>query len=221
MGKFSYGAGMPTYETRSGTRGGLRERKKQATREALSLAAVRLVSEHGLENVRNEDIAAEAGVSPRTFSNYFSSKYEALAARNIDRARRAADTLRSRPVGEPLWEAIVQATLSPLAGAERAHRVPDQDVLAGLRRMSDEPALLGEALKAGLKADSELAAAIAERTGTDVERDLYPRLVAAAVTSAVYVATDQWLRADPPVPLAPLLVQALRQLAAGLPDPSA
>ncbi|OPF71596.1 TetR family transcriptional regulator [Streptomyces antioxidans] len=207
-------------EGRDGTRGGLRERKKQATREALTLAAVRLASERGLENVRNEDIAAEAGVSPRTFSNYFSSKYEALAARNIDRARQAADTLRSRPEGEPLWDALIEATLSPLAGAERAHRAPEPDVLARLRRMSDAPALLGEALKTGLAADSELAAAIAERTGTDVDRDLYPRLAAAAVTSAVHVATDRWLRADPPVPLVPLLVQALRQLAAGLPDPS-
>ena len=211
---------MPTDDDSGGTHG-LRERKKRATREMLSLAAVRLVSERGLDNVRNEDIAAEAGVSPRTFGNYFSSKYQALAARNVDRARQAAAALRSRPAGEPLWEAIVQATLSPLAGAARAPRTPQPDVLAGLRRLNDEPALLGEMLRAGVQADSELAGAVAERTGTDVERDLYPRLVAAAVTSAVHVATDQWLRADPPVPLVPLLAQALRQLAAGLPDPSA
>ncbi|MFJ5804127.1 acyl-CoA-like ligand-binding transcription factor [Streptomyces decoyicus] len=207
-------------DTADGPPPGLRERKKRATREALSLAAVRLVTERGLEHVRSEDIAAAAGVSPRTFNNYFSSKYEAIASRNVDRARMAARALAARPRDEPLWEAIVRAVVSPLEGAEGPERAPDPGTLAALRRMSEEPALLGEVLKAGLAADSALAAAVAARTGTDAERDLYPRLVAGAVTSAVHVSLDQWLRSDPPVPLLPLMTEALRQLAAGLPDPS-
>jgi hypothetical protein len=50
---------------------------------------------------------------------------------------------------------------------------------------------------------------------------MYPQLVAAAMSAAYRVATEQWLRADPPVPLASLAREALRQIAAGLPDPSA
>jgi AcrR family transcriptional regulator len=196
---------------------GLRARKKQATREALSLAAARLPSERGLENVRVEDIAAAAGVSPRTFSNYFANKYDALVSRTVDRAHRAAEMLRALPPDVPLWEAITRATMAPYGGAARAERAPDPGFLAGLRRLHGSPTMLGESLKAGIAADSALAAAIAARTGTD----LYPRLVTAAVTTAVHIATDHWMRADPPVPLGPLIAEVLRQLAAGLPDPAA
>ncbi|GAA3146523.1 TetR family transcriptional regulator [Nonomuraea roseoviolacea] len=204
-----------------GRRPGLREQKKRATREALTLAALRLALERGLDNVRVEDIAAEVQVTTRTFNNYFSTKYEALVARHVDRVRQSAEALRARPAGEPLWEAVTQAVLSPLVEADRAHESPDPEVLGGIRLIATEPALQAEALKAALTADGELAAAVAERTGTDPGRDMYPRLVAGSVATAVHVATDQWLRADPPVPLVLLLREALRQVAAGLPAPPA
>jgi hypothetical protein len=57
------------------------------------------------------------------------------------------------------------------------------------------------------------------RTGTNADRDLYPWLVAAAIGAAIRVANERWLHADPPVPLAPLLRDALSQIAAGLPPP--
>jgi AcrR family transcriptional regulator len=199
---------------------GLREYKKQRTRESLTMATLRLSLERGIENVRVEDIAAEAGVSPRTFNNYFSSKYEALAARHIDRVRQAVAALRARPPDEPLWEAIHQASMSPWLAAGSTGRSPDADVLAATRALVNEEGMRGEVLKAVLRADVEFVAAVAERTGTDPERDLYPRLVAVTVTSAIQTAVETWLRADPPVPLAPLIDEALRQLAAGLPDPS-
>ena len=196
---------------------GLRERKKQQTREALSWAALRLAVERGLGNVLVEDIAAEAGVSPRTYNNYFSSKAEAIAWRHLDRARRIADLLRARPPGEPLWESITCAVVAQ-AGGERAS--PEPEWIAGVRLMLSEPELQGEFLKAEAAAERECAVVIAERTGSDADRDLYPRLVAAAIGAAIRVANEQWLRAEPPVPLAPLLRDALTQIAAGLPAPA-
>jgi len=195
---------------------GLRERKKQETREALSWAAVRLAVERGLDNVLVEDIAAEVGVSPRTFNNYFSSKAEAISARHLDRARRIAVVLRDRPADEPLWDAISHAAVSPYEGE---NTVPDPEWTAGVRLMTSEPALIGEFLKASAIADREFAAVIAERTGTDAERDLYPRLVATAAGAAIQVAMEQWLRSAPPVPIESLIRDALRQVASGLPVP--
>ena len=46
-----------------------------------------------------------------------------------------------------------------------------------------------------------LAEAIAARTGTDLEQDMYPRILAGAVIAAAQVAVRRWAAADPPVPL--------------------
>jgi AcrR family transcriptional regulator len=203
--------------------GGLRERKKAETRAALSWAAIRLTVERGFDNVRVEDIAEAVGVSPRTFNNYFSSKAEAIASRHLERSRRAADALRDRPADEPLWTAITAAVLSQLEPGPEVEQSPPSrhaEWVSGLTAMLAEPLLQGEMLRAGAIAEAELAAAVAERTGTDIRRDLYPHLVAATVSAAVNAATRHFLRAEPPVPMEQLLPDALAQLAAGLPTPA-
>ncbi|UOZ04330.1 TetR family transcriptional regulator [Amycolatopsis sp. WQ 127309] len=200
--------------------GGLRERKKQETRVALSWAAIRLTVERGLDNVRVEDIAAEAGVSTRTFSNYFGSKGEAIAARQYDRSRAIAAALRERPVGEPLWEAVTHAVLTGFALGEQGQgRAPDQAWIEGVRLMVAEPALQGEMHKAVTAGEAEFALAVAERTGTDAATDVYPQLVAAVVGAAHHVVIQQWLGSDPPPSMETLLRDVFGRLAAGLPEP--
>jgi AcrR family transcriptional regulator len=201
---------------------GLRERKKQETRAALSWAAIQLIVERGADNVLVEDIAAAAGVSPRTFNNYFSSKGEAVASRHLDRCLRMAEDLRARPEAEPLWEAITRAALAQLEpGLElAAHPLPDRDKwVAGVRLMVAAPSLQAEMIRAGTKAEKEVAAAVAARTGTDPELDLYPQLVASSVLAATNVATQQWLRSEAKADMGGLLTEALRLISAGLPPP--
>ncbi|MEA5361173.1 TetR family transcriptional regulator [Amycolatopsis sp., V23-08] len=201
--------------------GGLRERKKQETRIALSWAAIRLTVERGLDNVRIEDIAAEAGVSTRTFSNYFGSKGEAIAARQYDRSRAIAAALRERPAGEPLWDAITHAVLTGFALGEPVtdRHTPDQAWLEGVRLMVAEPALQGEMHKAVTAGQAEFALAVAERTGTDAATDVYPQLVAAVIGAAHHVVIQQWLGTEPPPSMESLLRDVFGRLAAGLPEP--
>jgi AcrR family transcriptional regulator len=172
---------------------GLRERKKLATRAALGQAAWQLTIERGYAHTRVEDIAAAAGVSARTFSNYFSSKEEALLSVGEDRGARMVAALRRRPDGESLWEALAHAVSEQFAAAQRR---------------------LHSAIEAAL------TAAIGERTGTDPERDLYPRLVASVVVSATQTAFDHWRTSESGTPFPEVLQEVLQQVAAGLPAPS-
>ncbi|MDQ4112238.1 MAG: TetR/AcrR family transcriptional regulator, partial [Actinomycetota bacterium] len=55
-----------------------RERQKRERRLALIEAAQRLVGERGLDDVTVEEISAAAGLSTRTFFNYFDSKDDAV-----------------------------------------------------------------------------------------------------------------------------------------------
>jgi AcrR family transcriptional regulator len=201
---------------------GLRERKKLDTRRALSDAALELAFERGgLENITRDDIAARAGVSVRTFNNYFAGKYEALAYRQVERMRRSTELLRERPAGESLWTSIVESVLEPLDsdfedvyGAENA--VPTRQQLAEVRKLLMIPEIRDATFRGLVE---EWVAVIAERTGTDPERDMYPRLVAAVVRAVGDVAMDQYAASDPPVSFTSLLRKGFAAVAAGLPEP--
>jgi AcrR family transcriptional regulator len=197
---------------------GLRERKKLATRQALSEAALRLAVERGLENVTIEDITAAADVALRTFRNYFASKYEAVVAVGADRARRIGASLLQRPAAEPLWEALSHVVLAHYEGSEQPY---SREMMTALGRVMQTPAMRGEYLKVNFEMQNALATAIAERTGTDVEADMYPQILAGAVIAATQVAIRRWYAADPPVALRPLLELALRQLASACSGPGA
>lgn len=200
---------------------GLRERKKRDTRRALSDAALHLAFERGLENVTREDIANLAGVSLRTFTNYFAGKYDALAYRQQERMRRGIELLRGRPADEPLWTAITESVLGPLDadmsdvyGAE--NMLPTRRQLGEVRKLLMAPELRDATFRGMFE---EWVAAIAERTGTDPRRDMYPRLVTAVVRAVGDIAMDEYGNSDPPVAFAALLRQGFAAVAAGLPEP--
>lgn len=194
---------------------GLRERKKLDTRRALSDAALELAFERGLENITREDIADRAGVSLRTFSNYFTGKYEALAYRQTQRIRRSLAAFRERPTTEPLWQAITAAVLQPLVSEGADDMMPTRKQLAEVRKL-----VLAPEARAAISKDifADWVGAIAERTGTDPVHDLYPRLVAAVVRAVVETAMDVYVLADPPVTITSMLRRALADVAAGLPE---
>jgi AcrR family transcriptional regulator len=181
---------------------GLRERKKLATRESICEAAMRLALERGLERVRVHDIAAEAGVSPRTYNNYFSSKEQAVCALMVDRAPRLGEALRDRPPEEPLADAISSSIISVNPGPRREM----------IHLIMSTPALHSEFLKVMALRESTFAEAIADRVDAP-PAELFPQLMAAAYSTAGRVVMQKWLAADGDADYASMLREALELLA--------
>lgn len=168
---------------------GRRERKKQATRAALSGAALRLSVEHGVDRVTVEQIADEADVAVRTFFNYFSSKEEAIVAGDLGTTVSLVAAFTDRPAEEPLLDSLREAALLVVGG--EAYR--DRDRVEGMRALRSTPALLPHRLAAYAEQERALAAAVAARTGTDEKKDIYPALVAATAMAGLRVVVQRWL----------------------------
>ncbi|WP_460396944.1 TetR/AcrR family transcriptional regulator [Actinophytocola sediminis] len=167
-------------------RPGLREQKKQATREALREAALRLALERGPENVRVDDIAEAAGVSPRTYNNYFSSREQAIvAAVTADRAARIATAITDRPDDVGLAEAVTEAIVAQYTDPGERHR----DVLL---LITTSPTLRDAFIDTAGAVEPPLTEAITQRLG-DTDPNT-ARVLAASIAAATRVALDQWVQ---------------------------
>ena len=194
---------------------GLRERKKAATRLALHEAALRLVAQHGLDGVSVDDIAARADVSPRTFFNYFATKDDAVLGLDPAELRRTADALAARPADEPAVEAMRAVQ------REQAVEMARETELWPLRLQVIEanPGLVGWLVTHFGEADRALASAVAERTGTDVDADTLPTLLALTAGAVLRTALHRWLTGGFTDSLPRLVDEAWDLLAQGLPGP--
>lgn len=199
----------------------LRERKKLATRRALRRAAFDLVTERGFAHVTVEDIATAADVSPRTFFNYFPSKEAALFGTDPERIPMLRERLIRTAPGQPALAALRLIMVSDARTAAEELRELGGDPAGWLRRMKSahtDPQL--RAARAAQMAMTERAVAegIAERLGTDPERDPYPGLLAATAAGVFRASVSFWAGTGGTVPLERLVDQAFSALADGLPE---
>ncbi len=190
-----------------------RDQQRDDTRRDLALAAFRLATSQGLAQVRVPDIAAAAGVSPRTFNNYFRSREEAVVWPAAQHAAGVADRLRDRPADEPLGEAVVVA-VTGLYGPPGQHGLPPHWLRDFRVLLAAEPALHGEYLRAASAAERALAEVLAERMG-GAAGQLRPRVLAGMVVGAERAAVMHWMQTRDGR-LVELVRAAVRQATAGL-----
>lgn len=167
-------------------RTGLREQKKQATKKALREAALRLALERGPDNVRVDDIAEAAQVSPRTYNNYFSSREQAIvAAVTAEREARVAAAVATRPAHVRLADAVVDAIVEQYTD-------PGEDNRNALLLITTHSSLREAFVDTATAIERPLAETIAQRLGEVEPRTA--QVLAASVAVAVRVALEHWLR---------------------------
>lgn len=196
---------------------GLRELKKQMTRETIATNAFRLVAQHGLDNVTIEEIARLSLVAPRTFSNYFSCKEEAVLSSGGDDVQPIVDQLAQRPADEPVLTALREALLGFIS-SRTAEQL--ENVVRKMELVQEYPSLRPFYGARFDELEEALRSAVAERTGSDVGRDVYPWLAAAAAAASLRSAMLLWARAGARrARLSPLVQEAFDLFGDGLPAP--
>ncbi|MFI8004564.1 TetR family transcriptional regulator [Streptomyces sp. NPDC086010] len=170
---------------------GLRERKKAATRQAVHEATLRLTVEHGFDHVTVEAVADAAGISRRTFSNYFTNKEDALLYGEEQQIGSLVRTVRERPADEPAWTALRAAV------AEFSERVapPEREWAVRTRLAMNHPSLLARQLANHATMERDLADAMAVRRGPD-GGSVRPMVLAAAFLSSLRIAMRMWIEED-------------------------
>jgi AcrR family transcriptional regulator len=105
---------------------GLRERKRRQTRQELISAAMRLFAQRGYEQTTVAEIASAAGVSTKTFFNYFASKDEVLFPHLSRWVGAAVALIEQRGPDDQMADVLVAAIQHMLADA------PIEEVDGGL-----------------------------------------------------------------------------------------
>lgn len=186
-----------------------RGRPRSTSPRELQLIALRLFTAQGFENTTIEQIAAEAGVSERTFFRYYGSKASVLFGEFEAEVEVIRAALAASPGDVPMMDAIRDAVVS--ANHYRAEDVPEMRMRMNL--FATVPALAASAAEhyeAWERAISEFAAT---RLGQPAD-SLYPLAVGRATLATCRAAYDRWAaRAD--ADLTAYLDAALRALSAG------
>jgi len=177
---------------------GLRERKKEKTRQALESAALALFAEKGFDGTTVDEIVEACDVSQRTFFRYYSAKEDVLFADGDERldallaeiARRPADELPIRAV-----QAAFQATTPDYA--------QDRERLLLRSRIFDgSSSLRSHKFERQQSWEEAVTAALRQRDaqGGGNARTLELRLVAGAAMACLRAALNQWLESGGDLP---------------------
>ncbi|GAT70120.1 TetR/AcrR family transcriptional regulator [Planomonospora sp. ID91781] len=169
---------------------GLRELKKQQTRENISHQATRLFLERGFDKVTIADVAAAAQVAKMTVTNYFPRKEDLALDLSEAFVQSLARTVLERGPGESALAALRRAYLAAVAehspvigfsGPEFARMITDSPALtARLREFHDER-------------EKALADALTAEAGTGAG-DILPTVAAALLGGVHRLLFDETLR---------------------------
>lgn len=165
---------------------GLRERKRERTREAIQREALRLIEARGYEAMTCEQIAAAAEVSPATLFRYFATKEDIVLQDGYDPL--IAEAVRTRPAQEDPLTAVRRGFADTFADVYRG----DLEVIRQRTALIlSVPALRARSREQQESLVSHLAEALAERAGPSAG-SLDIEVAAAVCAAAVSTAVERW-----------------------------
>jgi len=164
---------------------GLRQRKRQQTRERLTRAAMALFLDRGFEATTLDDIAAAADISRRSFFHYFTSKEDVVFAWQEESAAALIAAVAARPANESMLAAAENAIYAMV------RQLKPGEAMAIARLKRDNPALQARDQVKHEKLERALAEALGKRAGHKTER-LKARLVAMIATGVMRIGGESW-----------------------------
>jgi AcrR family transcriptional regulator len=168
---------------------GLRERKRQQTRERLTKVAMELFLKRGFEETTLDDIAAAAEISRRSFFHHFASKEDLVLAWQDASTDFLVASITARPADEPMLLAAENALLS------MAQQLESSEAIAIARLKHGTPSLRARDHVKYEKMERAIAAALGDRA-TGPSGPLQARLVAMITTGAMRIGGEIWLAQD-------------------------
>lgn len=184
---------------------GLRERKRRETALRIRETGVRLFMTQGYAETTLEDIAAEAGISRRTFFYYFKSKDDILLSMQNGTGELFAAALREVPPGKRPLEAVRDAALRVTAP------IPTGELLVFDRLMRSSEAVQARKAAAYLQHEQTVFAALREKW-PEPEREPALRWVAMLAIGALRLSLEAFNREDGKRPLVDLMGEAFDAL---------
>ncbi|WNG92201.1 TetR/AcrR family transcriptional regulator [Mycobacterium sp. ITM-2016-00318] len=191
--------------------------RSERTREALRQAAVVRFLAQGVEETSAEQIAADAGVSLRTFYRHFASKHDLLFADYDVGLHWFRSALAERSPDESIIEAVQSAILARPYDDWAVAKIPS------LRAQELDP---GRIVRHVRQVETEFAEVIEERLGGDdppqpgTDDRMRITVISRCIAAAVFGAMEVWMLGDDrSLPeLTRLTREALQTLQKGIAD---
>lgn len=161
-----------------------RQWQREQTMSAIKHAALPVFVRFGYSNTTAEDLAEAAGISVRTLFRYFPSGKEDIILAEMRRSLDEVEsTMRSRPPGESLTEALAAARSDWMS---RLHEIDISEAMhLTAQIVRNEPGLFARMFGERQMLAERLVDFFAERLGEDPVADLRPRLLAHCYVSAL------------------------------------
>jgi AcrR family transcriptional regulator len=189
----------------------LRARKKDATRRALLGAAHRRFRDKGYSGTTIDEVAADVGISRRTFFRYFADKESLAFPHRQERLARFRELLHEAPAAETPF-----ASLRRIARIFAKEYMQNRDSLVAQQQLvQTAPALLAREAEIDRDWETGMAQAFRARYGDDAEAELRARVLAGAAIGVIRATMRYWFASGGKADLARLGDEALDRLERG------